>query len=103
MGVGKLYSVSFYPSTPWLLGCGGGGNSLSIWDMSSEAAIQNRFGERINGGVSAPVEEEGETGLVQNEDFEAMMAAGDAATEKAREQVKKTKKKTKKKAHRKGR
>jgi hypothetical protein len=72
--------------------------------MSSEAAIQNRFGERINGAVSAAaVEEEADTGLAQTEDFEAMMAAGDAATEKARDQVKKSKKNTKKKAHRKGR
>ena len=47
MGVGKLYTVNFYPSTPWLLGCAGGGKELALWDMSGEQAVQNRFGKRI--------------------------------------------------------
>jgi periodic tryptophan protein 1 len=49
MCVGKLYSVSFYPSSPWLLGCGGSGNQLALWDMSSEGAIQERFQSRMTG------------------------------------------------------
>lgn len=47
MCAGKLYSVSFYPSTPWLLGCGGAGSMLSLWDLSSETAVQKRFGDRV--------------------------------------------------------
>jgi periodic tryptophan protein 1 len=47
MRAGKLYSVSFYPSSPWLLGTGGSGNQLSLWDLSSEEPIQNRFSQRL--------------------------------------------------------
>jgi WD40 repeat protein len=50
MQVGKLYTVSFYPSTPWLLGCGGSENQLALWDMSSEEAILRRFAKRVVGG-----------------------------------------------------
>ena len=66
MCAGKLYSASFYPSTPWLLGCGGAGNMLSLWDLSSEETIQKRFGGRASD--AAPVETQG-----KNEDFEKMM------------------------------
>jgi periodic tryptophan protein 1 len=47
---GKLYTVGFYPSSPWLLGCGGGGNQLALWDLSSEAALQKRFADRLKSG-----------------------------------------------------
>jgi hypothetical protein len=47
MAVGKLYSVSFYPSSPWLLGSGGSSGDLALWDMSQEKAIQSRFGDRF--------------------------------------------------------
>jgi periodic tryptophan protein 1 len=47
MCVGKLYSVGFYPSTPWLLGCGGSGNELALWDLSCEEAIQKCFSTRM--------------------------------------------------------
>jgi periodic tryptophan protein 1 len=47
MCVGKLYSVGFYPSAPWLLGCGGSGNELALWDLSSEESIQKGFQGRM--------------------------------------------------------
>jgi hypothetical protein len=47
MAVGKLYAVNFYPSTPWLLGCGGGAKELALWDMTREEPIQKRFGDRV--------------------------------------------------------
>ena len=47
MGVGKLFTMSFYPSSPWLLGCGGSGKEVALWDMSSDDAVQSRFGNRI--------------------------------------------------------
>jgi WD40 repeat protein len=50
MQVGKLYTVSFYPSSPWLLGCGGSENQLALWDMSSEETILRRFANRVEGG-----------------------------------------------------
>ena len=103
MEVGKLYSVNFYPSSPWLLGCGGGGNQLALWDLSNEAAFQKRFGSRLSDAAKSD-----KTGGVGNEakteDFEAIMAAADKAAEKAREESKtgkkKKKTKSKKKAHR---
>lgn len=47
MCAGKLYTVGFYQSAPWLLACGGSGNQLSLWDLSSEDAIEKRFKERL--------------------------------------------------------
>lgn len=43
MKVGKIYSVSFYPSSPWLLACGGSENELAVWDFSIESLIRDRF------------------------------------------------------------
>lgn len=99
MNVGKLYTVSCYPSSPWLLSCGGSGNGLALWDMESEEAIQNRFASRVSGGGSASKNDADEP------DFEAIMATGeDAAASKALEGMNKSKKKKgkKKKIHRKG-
>jgi len=106
MEVGKLYSLSFYPSSAWLLGCGGGGNQLALWDISREKPFQKRFGERT--GVStAPVSNNiNETeGNEVNEDFEAILAASDKAVVEAKEKVstgtkKKKKNRSKKKVNR---
>ena len=112
MGVGKLYTVNFYPSSPWLLGTGGSGNQLSLWDLSGEAPLRKRFGDRVAANIGAGQKEEEEEEDNENEaakekDFEAMMAAGDAAAEKVREasnsKKKKGGKKNKRKAHRAGR
>lgn len=97
MNVGKLYSVNCYPSSPWLMACGGSGNELAIWDMEDEEAIKNRFGTRVSVGAKIPTDDGKEA------DFEAMMATGDdSATQKALEGMnksKKKKKKSKRKAH----
>jgi len=125
MNVGRLYALQFYPSSPWLMGCGGGGGQLAIWDMTREAAIQNRFGSRVDGGVVGDDITTGKEGVTEDAtttpsgegDFEAMMAANDAAMDKARQtaavtnttdasnnQAKKKKGKKKKKgAHKRGR
>ena len=95
MGVGKLYTVNFYPSSPWLLGCGGGGNQLALWDTSIEAAFQKRFGLRLSElskSTRANIDSE-----VKNEDFEVIMAAADKACKDAREEAKSGGKKRKKK------
>lgn len=119
MGVGKLYTVSFYPSSPWLLGCGGSGNQLSLWDLSGEAPIRKRFADRV-GNTSTAVSEintlgDGGDETANNnkeQDFEAMMAASDAAAALVAETSKRNKKKSgggakgrkkKSKAHRAGR
>ena len=97
MNVGKLYSVSCYPSSPWLLACGGSGNELAIWDMEGEDAIRNRFAGRVHGGEGpAPTNSNEEE---KQPDFEAIMAAGDndMATIKALEGMNKSKKKKGKK------
>jgi WD40 repeat protein len=97
MKVGKLYTVGFYPSSPWLLGCGGSENNLALWDMSCEDALHARFGKRLDGG-----EEKAES---QETDFEAAMAKNDSAQEdgKSRNSNKKKSKGGKKKAHKRGR
>ena len=70
MNVGKLYSVRTYPSSPWLLACGGSGNQVAIWDMEAESAIQKRFAK---GNADDIDTKEGE----DEPDFEAIMANED--------------------------
>jgi hypothetical protein len=69
--------VAFYPSLPWLLGSGGSGNQIALWDLSGEHALQKRFETRAEiPEATTPVEED-----AKQEEFEAMMAAKDAANE----------------------
>jgi len=98
MNVGKLFSVSFYPSSPWLLGAGGSGNSLALWDLSGEEAIRKRFADRIQGSVFIEGNKEIEGDIEKKEqDFEAMMSSGDAMMEKTRQNASLSKGKNKKK------
>ena len=109
MNVGKLYCVSFYPSSPWLLGCGGSGNQLALWDLESEEAFRSRFGSRIVGGGGSSnyktmTGDDNKEETPQEEDFEAIMAANDQATGEAKAKAildKKKKGKSKKKVHKK--
>jgi WD40 repeat protein len=104
MSVGKLYSVNFYPSSPWLLGCGGAGNQLALWDLSSETAFEKRFGARLANVDKPNKSVENDIGS-KTEDFEAIMAAADQAAKEVTQEAnngsrKKKKNKGKKKAHR---
>jgi WD40 repeat protein len=108
MAVGKLYSVSFYPSAPWLLGCGGSSGDLALWDMSQEMAIQSSFGDRlVQGGDETNIESKGRELTV---DFssaldDAVNVESDEKAEKVRIKMegkqKKSIKSKKKKVHRK--
>mmetsp|Transcript_27807 Transcript_27807/g.63691 ORF Transcript_27807/g.63691 Transcript_27807/m.63691 type:complete len:603 (-) Transcript_27807:399-2207(-) len=98
MGGGRLFSVSFYPSDPWLLGCGGDNNLLCLWDLREEMHVRKNFPDV--GAAVAAVEEVG--GEKKEKDFEAMMAAGQQATATAaaletKEKVGSKKKRNKKK------
>ena len=105
MQVGKLYSVNFYPSSRWLMGCAGSGKELALWDMSRETTIQKRFATRI--GSNPVVEEETEEGDAgKQEAFDAMMSSNptsknaDEATSIEKNKKKKhDNKSSKKKAH----
>jgi hypothetical protein len=97
MGVGELFTMSFYPSSPWLLGCGGGGGGgkeLALWDMSSDDAVQTRFGNQIDGGSNSVILNEpgAQENVSKEEDFEAMMATKDAVVEKVKSNVAKSSK-----------
>ena len=81
MGVGKLYTVNYYPSAPWLLGCAGSGKELAIWDMTRETTIQKRFASRI--GVEAVSDENESDGADQKEAFDAMMSTDVQKTEES--------------------
>jgi periodic tryptophan protein 1 len=96
---GKLYTVAFYPSHPWLLGCGGSGNQLALWDLSEEAPIQERFGGRLEGGASPNTAQAGD------EDFQAMMEKPPDVSEDSRPMPdhKTNKSKEKRSARKKGR
>ncbi|CAJ1929038.1 unnamed protein product [Cylindrotheca closterium] len=110
MAVGKLYTVNFYPSSPWLLGCAGGGKELALWDLTREAPIQKRFGDRVTGGTVYNTLEET---TAKQEAFDAMMTKAKetnttSETDETTPMKKKNKKKKpgsgkKKKAHRAGR
>jgi len=104
---GKLYTLSFYPSTPWLVGCAGSGNELCLWDLREEESVQHRFAERLASDVQPNLVDGNDGDTTKEPDFEAVMTAGDDAASKARENMtKNTKKgkdgKKKKKPHRKG-
>lgn len=73
MSVGKLYTVNFYPSSPWLIGCAGGGKEIAIWDMTRDAPVQKRFASRI--GIEPVLEELEENAKNDKEAFVAMMSA----------------------------
>lgn len=100
MNVGKLYSVNFYPSAPWLLGCAGGNKELAIWDMTREATIQKRFAERI--GREPAIDTLDSNDIDQKEAFDEMMSAQKLRDEPYKENVSTKKKKSgskKKKVH----
>lgn len=107
MNVGKLFSVAFYPSSPWLVGCGGSGNELSLWDISREDPIRARFSDRVTVSKdveSSMVENDSPSGEKEN-DFEAMMSSNDLVMNKTRQEIKtkrKNNKKKKKKVHKVG-
>jgi hypothetical protein len=99
MCCGKLFSVAFYPSSPWLVGSGGSGNMLALWDLSGEEAIRKRF-EGRSGKKEETTEEVNETEEVDTEskqqDLEAMLAPKDeAATVEQTSSGKKSKNKSK--------
>lgn len=106
MNVGKLYSINFYPSTPWLLGCAGGGKELALWDMSAEAVLQKRFGSRVGAEHATIIEAPIDEGAKQD-DFKAMMTAdvegADEEIEKKTMGKNKKKKEKKRMAHSAGR
>lgn len=102
MKVGKLHTISFYPSSPWLLGCAGGDNQLALWDMSSEDALQARFASRLKGGEHEVTVGDGGISTLKDPDFEAKMASEDDKQSISTKKKNKSKNK-KKKVHRKGR
>jgi hypothetical protein len=105
MAVGKLYTVNWYPSSPWLLGCAGGGKEVALWDLTRETPIQKRFGDRVTGGTVFNSLQKTEE---KQEAFDAMMNAPkqEEAVESPERSIQKTKHKKKlgsgkkKKAHR---
>jgi periodic tryptophan protein 1 len=72
MCVGKLYSVGFYPSSPWLLGCGGSGNELALWDLSNEDSIQKCFTGRLDQAQPSELTDNASS-QVLDDSFQAMM------------------------------
>jgi periodic tryptophan protein 1 len=104
---GKLYTIDFYPSSAWLLGCGGSGNLLALWDLSRESTIQNRFRPRMENSEGVLAESPTEKVAI-NEDFDMMMkekvdkpVPHTSKTSKQSDDRKNKKGKAKGKAHRK--
>jgi hypothetical protein len=83
-----------------LLGCGGSGNQLSLWDLSSEDSVQHKFSSRSIAKESDANKES----VTNEEDFEAMIAEKNVPRneQSATKKAQKGKKAKSKKVHRKG-
>jgi WD40 repeat protein len=115
MKVGKLYTLNFYPSSPWLLACAGGAKELALWDMTRDDLVQKCFGGRSNELTANEYQKEVATNGLDDaskrEAFDAMMSSAVAPSDKREEsptkevasKKKKDKGKKKKKVHRAGR
>ena len=110
MKVGKLFTLNFYPSYPWLLGCAGGGKEIAIWDMTEDNAVQKSFGARAV--TTTTVEETDTTKPTTPENtkaiFDSVMTTDaskstDGEKKSSSASKKNKKKKKKKKVHRAGR
>ena len=95
MQVGKLYTASFYPSSPWLLGCGGSENHVALWDMSSDQTILRRFAEKVDGEEYLPEDDTDETV------GQAISGESNIQQQQSKTRSKKKRGKQKKKVHRK--
>ena len=108
MGVGKLYSLGFYSSSPWLLGCAGAGKELAIWDMTREDSLRNRFKGRSTVTAEGDPDKLEKASDVQAQDIFGRDNNGstiDVSSKTGNTNKKKQKKKQqkKKKAHKAGR
>jgi periodic tryptophan protein 1 len=112
MCVGKLYTVGFYPSAPWLLACGGSGNELALWDLSEEVSIQEQFRGRLlrshsrsdteaNIGASGDIVDHSLKGMIQSGPNDATAPADKVENTRETRNNKKSKGKAKRKSHRK--
>ena len=108
MKVGKLFTLNFYPSSPWLLGCAGNGKEIAIWDMTEDASVQKSFGGRAlvdttnTTASESETPQKEETKTIFDEVMESNSKSKDVSVEKKTSSSKKKKKK-KKKVHRAGR
>jgi WD40 repeat protein len=107
MRVGKLYTVNFYPSSPWLLGCAGGAKEMALWDMTRDDNVQRCFGSRAVPAAKTPATSEQQPTNEKEAAFDAMMTATPAVEtgkEPERPSTKSKKKgNKKKKVHKAGR
>mmetsp|Transcript_10391 Transcript_10391/g.26130 ORF Transcript_10391/g.26130 Transcript_10391/m.26130 type:complete len:582 (-) Transcript_10391:1357-3102(-) len=99
MKVGKLFTLNFYPSSPWLLGCAGGGKEIAIWDMREDATVQKCFGGRqiANSNTASSTEATSPQKESTESIIDSVMASDSNAVEKKSVSAKKNKKKKKKK------
>jgi len=106
MKVGKLFTLNFYPSSPWLLGCAGNGKEIAIWDMTEDTAVQKSFGGRAlvdttnTTASESETPQKEETKTIFDEVMESNSKSKDVSVEK---KASSSKKKKKKKVHRAGR
>jgi len=111
MKVGKLFTLSFYPSSPWLLGCAGGAKEIAIWDMTQDDTIQKCFGGRTTTNYPSQKEtnENDEETEKNGKIFDSMMTSDSNSAEPVidmettKSSSSSNNKKKKKKVHRAGR
>ena len=47
MGVGAAFTAGFCPEAGWLLAAGGAKGTVAVWDVTTSAAVQTRFGKQL--------------------------------------------------------
>lgn len=90
MSVGKLFTVSFYPSSPFLLATGGDKGLLALWDLHECEGVMRRFGGEGGGGGK-------EAGAEAASMMEGMTLGGEGEKEKGERKEKKMEGKKEKK------
>lgn len=108
MKVGKLYTLNFYPSSPWILGCAGGGMEMALWDMTRDEHVQKCFGGRTTDNAqtvdsSAEEKKDAFDAMMTNKSESNTVSPETPSKSSSAGKKNKDKSKKKKKVHRAGR
>lgn len=96
MAVGKLFSINFYPSSPFLLATGGDKGMVALWNLEELESLTQRFRERMGTGGGGHVGHEAIASSFGGMSIDEEETGGKAAD--SGEQETKSKKKKKKKS-----
>lgn len=47
MAVGAIFTCSFCKEAPWLIAAGGANGTVAVWDITTSAAVQGKYGQQL--------------------------------------------------------